>query len=134
MPDIVADVASFIAWFATALGFTGAFCAIYVRLTPHQEFDLIVRQHNASAAIALGGSLVGFAVALAGAIHNTQTPLEFMAWGAVAMITQFVAYFFARMSHRDLSNAIEQNAIAAAIWLASISIATGIISAACMSP
>lgn len=69
-----------------------AFCVTYVWLTPHREFQLIVHEHNASAAIALGGSLIGFAIALAGAIHNTQAPLEFVAWGFVAFAVQVLAY------------------------------------------
>jgi putative membrane protein len=103
-------------------------------LTPHREFDLIVRQHNASAAVAFGGSLIGFAIALAGAIHNTQSTPEFVAWGFVAFATQVVAYFLARLAHPGLSHAIEQNALAAALWVAAVSISAGVISAACMSP
>jgi len=105
-----------------------------VRLTPHREFQLIVHQHNASAAVALGGSLVGFAIALAGAIHNTQTAVEFLVWGFVAFATQVLAYLLARLGHPGLSHAIEQNAIAAALWVAALSISAGILSAACMSP
>jgi putative membrane protein len=38
------------------------------------------------------------------------------------------------LTHPDLSRAIEQNAVAAAVWLAAVSIAAGLISEACMSP
>lgn len=111
-----------------------AFCAVYVRLTPHREFQLIVREHNASASVALGGSLIGFSIALAGAIHNTRSPIEFLAWGLVAFAVQVLAYGLAKFGHPGLSHAIQQNAIAAALWVAAVSISAGILSAACMSP
>lgn len=124
----------FAAYFAAAIAFCVAFCVTYVWLTPHREFQLIVREHNASAAVALGGSLIGFSIALSGAIHNTQAPLEFVAWGFVAISVQVLAYRLARFGHPGLSHAIQQNAIAAALWVAAVSISAGILSAACMSP
>lgn len=55
-------------------------------------------------------------------------------WGLVALVVQIIAYGLAAVAHPGLSQAIEQNALAAAIWSASVSIAAGAISAACMSP
>ncbi|HXY58597.1 MAG TPA: DUF350 domain-containing protein [Methylocystis sp.] len=134
MPPIVNGLLAFSAYFAAAVAFCVGFCTVYVWLTPHREFDLIVRQHNASAAVAFGGGLLGFAIALAGAIHNTSSALEFVAWGFVAFAAQVVAYLLARLAHPGLSHAIEQNALASAIWVAAVSIAAGVLSAACMSP
>lgn len=134
MPDLLSGLIAFAAYFAGALGYCAIFGLIYTRLTPHREFDLIVRQHNASAGLAFGGALIGFAIALAGAIHNTQGAAEFMVWGFVAMASQIAAFGVASLFHPGLSHAIEQNALASAYWVASVSIAAGILSAACMSP
>ncbi|PWB83341.1 MAG: hypothetical protein C3F11_07105 [Methylocystaceae bacterium] len=134
MPDIAFGLLSFAAYFLAATAYCAAFCVAYTRLTPHHEFDLIVRQHNASAAVAFGSSLVGFAIALAGAIHNTRSATEFIVWGFVAFATQIVAYLLARVAHPGLSHAIEQNALAAALWVGAVSISAGVLSAACMSP
>ena len=134
MSEFLAGFAAFSAYLAAAIAFCVAFGAIYLRLTPHREFELIVQEHNASAAVALGGSLIGFALALAGAIHNTHSALEFVAWAFVTLAGQMLAYWLAGLAHPGLSRAIEQNALAAAIWQASVSIAVGLISAACMSP
>ena len=131
---MIANLLSFFAYFIGAIGYCAVFGLIYTRLTPHDEFDLIVRQHNATAGLAFGGALIGFAIALAGAIHNTGSALEFMVWGLVAMASQTLAYLFARLLHPGLSHAIEQNAIASGALIASISIAAGILGAACMSP
>ena len=134
MSDFFEGFLYFAAYFAGAIAFCVAFGAIYLRLTPHREFHLMTDQHNASAALALGGNLVGFAIALAGAIHNTHSALEFVVWAIVALLTQFIAYGLARLAYPGLSRAIEENAIAAAAWLAAVSIAAGLVSAACMSP
>lgn len=132
--EFFSGLVAFAIYFAAALAYGAAFCAVYARLTPHREFDLIVHQHNASAAVAFGGSLLGFAIALAGAIHNTQSALEFIVWGFVAFATQVIAYLLARLAHPGLSHAIEQNALAAAVWVGAVSISVGVVSAACMSP
>jgi putative membrane protein len=134
VPEFISGLLAFVTYFAAALAYGAAFCVIYTRLTPHREFDLIVHQHNASAAVALGSSLIGFSIALAGAIHNTESALEFIVWGFVALATQLIAYLLARFAYPGLSQAIEQNALAAALWVGAVSISAGVVSAACMSP
>jgi putative membrane protein len=134
MADFIAGVAAFLAYFAGATALSVIFGAIYLRLTPHRELDLVTREHNGSAALALGGTIVGYSIALAGAIHNTRSALEFLVWALLAIVPQLVALALARLAYPGLSKAIEQNALAAAAWQASISIAAGIVSAACMGP
>ena len=45
-----------------------------------------------------------------------------------------IAYLLARLMHPGLSHAIEQNAVAAALWVAAVSLSAGVLTAACMSP
>ena len=134
MGEFLGGVIAFFGYFGGALAFTAAFAAVYLRLTPHREFDLIVREHNASASVALSGTLIGYAIALAGAIHNTHSVFEFAVWAIIAALAQLLAYGVARLTHPNLSEAIEHNALAAAIWLAAVSISAGVVCAACMSP
>jgi putative membrane protein len=134
MPEFFHGLLAFAVYFAGAVGFCAAFCLLYSRVTRHDEFSLIVEEHNASAAIAFGGSLLGFAIALAAAIHHTGSVAEFLTWGLVALVTQFIAYGLARLAHPGLSRAIEENALAAAVWVAAVSVSAGLLSAACMSP
>lgn len=134
MPEFFHGLLAFAVYFLGAAGFCAAFCMIYVRVTRHDEFVLIVKDQNASAAIAFGGSLLGFAIALAAAIHHTGSIPEFVIWGAVALLAQIAAYVLARLAHPGLSGAIEENVLAAAIWVAAVSISAGVLSAACMSP
>ena len=85
-PETATGLVAFATYFAGALAYCVLFCAIYTRLTPHREFDLIVHQHNASAALAFGLALVGFAISLSAAIHNAESVVEFLVWGLVALV------------------------------------------------
>ena len=134
MGEFLQGALAFFGYFGGAIAFFVGFGVVYLRLTPHREFDLIVREHNASASIALSGTMIGFAIALAGAIHNTRSVGEFILWAFVAAFAQLIAYGLARLAHPGLSQAIEQNAVAAAVWLAAASISAGIVCDACMSP
>lgn len=134
MPDFFFGLLAFAVYFAGAVGFCAVFCLLYTRVTQHDEFSLIFEEQNASAAIAFGGSLLGFAIALAGAIHHTGSVIEFVVWGLVALLTQIIAYALARLAHPGLSAAIEENALGAAIWVAAVSVSAGLLSAASMSP
>lgn len=129
-----AGVLAFAVYFVGALAFCVVYGALYTRITPHKEFDLIVHQGNAAAAIAFGGSLLGFAIALAGAIHVSASILEFIAWGVVAFVAQLIAYALAAFVHPGLSAAIERDATASGLWVAAASVTTGLLNAACMSP
>ena len=132
--DFVFNVIAFFGYFGGSVAFCLAFGAIYEKMTPQREFYLIVHEHNASAAISFSGAMLGYALALAGALHNTHSVLEFVVWAVLGGLAQLLAYVIGRLVHPNLSQAIEQNAIAAAVWLAATSIAAGILCAACMSP
>jgi putative membrane protein len=125
---------AFAAYFAAAVALCILYLVVYTRVTPHQEYDLIIHEHNASAALALGLSLLGFAIALASAILHSANILDCIIWGLVALIVQIAAYYLARLAHPHISEAIRQNAMASGLWLGFVSIAAGILSAACMSP
>lgn len=133
MPPIAHAVLAFLGWLATAAGFTALFLAVYTRLTPHREFDLIVREHNASAALALGASLIGFAIPLSRAMAQSVSIVEFVVWGFIAFAVQLAAYGLARLAHPELSRAIEENTLSAALWLGAVSLAAGLLSAAAMT-
>ena len=124
---------AFAAYFTTSIALCVLYLAVYTRVTPHDEYDLIVHEHNVSAAVALGMSLCGFAIPLASAIFHSVDIFDCAIWGAIALLVQVIAYGLARLGHPDISKAIEQNALASALWLGFVSIAAGLLSAASMS-
>ncbi|WP_428151957.1 DUF350 domain-containing protein [Brevundimonas sp.] len=124
---------AFVIAFAAAGVFTVAFKLIYQWVTPYHERTLI-RDGNPAAAIALGGALIGYVLPLASALSHTVSLMEFAAWALLAGVIQigvFVA--ISRLAFKNLATRIEAGEIAAAIYLASISICVGLLNAACMT-
>jgi putative membrane protein len=124
---------AFASYFVAAAGLCALYLFVYTRVTTHREFDLIVREQNASAAVALGMSLLGFAIPLASAIAHSVSLLDCAIWGLIALIAQLAAYGLARLAHPGLSEAIAANALSAALWLGFVSLTAGVLSAAAMS-
>jgi putative membrane protein len=125
-------IPNFFLYGAIGLVLTGVFAVAYIRITGHDELKLI-RDGNASAALAFGGSLIGFAHPLSKAIAQASSIPDCVLWGLIALIVQLLAYAVARLLIPDLSKKIELNTMAAAITLASVSIVAGMLNAASMT-
>lgn len=124
---------AFLLAFVTAGVFTLAFKVIYQFATPYQERTLI-RQGNTAAAIALAGALIGYVLPLASALNHTVSILEFAAWATLAGVIQIVAFTAVRMiALPDVKARIENGEVSIGVYLAGISIAVGLLNAACMS-
>jgi putative membrane protein len=128
----LAGLGAFASYVAVASGLCVLYLFAYTRATGHDEFALIARG-NVASALALGASLLGFVAPLASAILHTVGLLDCAIWGFIALLTQLIAYGLARLTRPGLSAAIAAGDVAAAIWLASLSLAAGAISAASMS-
>jgi len=124
---------AFLVAFAVAGLFTVVFKLIYQWVTPYNEAKLI-REGNVAAAMALGGALVGYVLPLASALSNTVSLIEFCAWAALAGVIQIAAFSLVRfVAMKDVSARIEKGEIAAGLYLMSISLAVGLLNAACMT-
>ena len=128
----ISGLPAFLAYFAAALGLVALYLATYLTATPHREIALI-RADNVAAAIALGASLVAYAVPLAAAIYNAQTILDLLVWGLVALVVQILVYWLVRLLLPDLSRRIADGEVASAVLLAAASLAGGIVNAAAMT-
>lgn len=124
---------AFLLAFVVAGLFTIAFKYIYQWVTPYNEKALI-RAGNVSAAIALAGALIGYALPLASALSHTVSLPEFAAWATVAGIVQIAAFTGVRLlALPDVKARVENNEISIGVYLAGISIAVGVLNAACMT-
>ena len=124
---------AFIIAFAAAVAFFVAFKFIYQLVTPYHESSLI-RQGNTAAAVSLGGALIGFVLPLASALSQTVSLPEFAAWAVLAGVIQIVSFIVvSRLVYKNLAQRIEAGEMAAAIYMASISIGVGLLNAACMT-
>ena len=124
---------AFLGYFAIAVVLLLLFGFIYTRLTAHDEFELI-RHGKSAAAIALGGSLLAFALPLCSAIVHSLSLVDFVIWGVIAMVIQIGTFFVVRVFLTNLSQRISDNELSAGLFVALTSLSVGAINAACMTP
>ncbi|MFD3263567.1 DUF350 domain-containing protein [Phenylobacterium ferrooxidans] len=128
-----ASALAFLVAFVAAGLFTVIFKVLYQWATPYNEAKLI-REGNTAAALALGGALLGYVIPLASALSHTISLIEFCAWAALAGVIQIAAFTLIRMIvMKDVTARIERGEMAAGVYLASISLAVGMLNAACMT-
>lgn len=125
-------VVQFLAYFIAALVLTTIFLIIYMRITPYNEFDLIDKG-NTAAACSLSGALFGFIIPLASAIIHSVNFFDMLLWGAVALGIQVLAYLLVRQLFKGLPTAIQEGMVSKGVFLGALSMAAGILNAACMS-
>lgn len=124
---------AFLVAFVAAGLFTIAFKYIYQWVTPYNEKALI-RQGNLAAAIALAGALIGYVLPLASALSHTVSLPEFAAWATLAGVIQIAAFTGVRLvALPDVKTRIENGETSIGVYLAGISIAVGVLNAACMT-
>ncbi|MCB4803046.1 putative membrane protein [Methylobacterium brachiatum] len=128
----ISGLPAFLLYVVTAGGLIGLYLLVYTLATAHNELALI-RRDVAAAAVALGFSLVGFALPLAVAIYNAQSILDCIVWGLVALVVQILIYWLVRLAVPDLSQRIEDGRMAAAVLLGAASFAGGLVNAASMT-
>lgn len=121
----LAGLPSFLLYFALGL-------ALYVRVTPYHELDLI-REGNAAAAISLAGALLGFVLPLASAIVHSVSALDMIVWGIVAFVVQIVVYVVVSRLVPRFAEAIAAGRAAAGTLLAALALAVGVLNAASMA-
>jgi len=128
----LSGLADFLIFFVLSLALVALYLALYTFATAHNEFALI-RANVISAAVALGLSLIGFALPLASAVVHAQSVLDCLVWGIVALVVQIVAYGLVRLVMPNLSQRIAAGEMAAALFLGAASLTAGIINAAAMT-
>jgi putative membrane protein len=128
----LAGLPAFLAYFGLAVALMAGYLVIYTRLTPQREFTLI-RLNNQAAATALGGSLLGFALPLHGAITNAISLLDCALWGLIALAIQVLTFLLLRLVLSGLPDRIARGEQAAGTFVAAVSIAVGLLNAASMT-
>jgi putative membrane protein len=125
-------LSDFLSFFLIATALVGLYLFVYTLATAHNEFALI-RQNVVSAAVALGLSLIGFALPLSSAVVHAKTVMDCLMWGLVALVVQIVVYWLVRLVVPNLSQRIAADEIASALFLGAASLAAGILNAASMT-
>ncbi len=128
MPAILA----YLLHLATAVALVVVFFIVYTRITPWDEMTL-VRQGNHAAALSLAGTLIGFSLPIASALMHTPDYIQFLGWGAGAMLVQILVYNVATRLLRMSKDQIEADNSAFGGLLGAISVAIGLINAGSIS-
>ena len=115
-----------------SLAYFAVYVAIYVRITPYPELELI-RRGNVAAACSLSGSLLGFAVPLASAVAHSVNLVDMALWALVAMTVQVGAFVAVKLIIPGIARDIAEAKTAQGIFLGALSLAVGVLNAACMS-
>jgi putative membrane protein len=128
----LAGLPAFLSYLAVAIGLLASFLLVYVLVTPYREFALI-RQGNPAAAASLSGAMLGFVLPLASAIAHSVSLPDMAVWGSVALVVQLSVYMVARLLLPDLARDIPAGKVATGVFLGALSLAVGILNAACMT-
>ena len=128
MPQVIA----YISHLASGLALLAGFFFIYTKFTPYDELQLI-RKGNRAAARSLAGALIGFCLTLASSILHNNTLAIFLAWAAGGMLVQLGVYVLIAHTIARVDQAIVDDNEAMGTLMGGISIAVGILNAACMS-
>lgn len=126
-------VFGFLIYMVVAALLFALFQFVYTRLTKHKEFELI-RGNNTAAAVALGGSLIGFALPASNIIAYSVSVVDFVVWVLIAAVVQLLAFLVASLVIKRLSDRIANGEVAAAIYSASVAVSVGFLNSACMTP
>lgn len=122
----------FLLYFAVALVLLVAYIAIYVRVTPYREITLI-REGNMAAAFSLSGAILGFVTPLAAVVRHSVNLADLAVWGLIALVIQVLAYVVVKLVVPSIARDIPAGNGAAGFFLGILSVAVGILNAACMS-
>ena len=107
--------------------------AIYVRVTPFREREMVAHG-NAAAGTMLAGATLALAIPLAAMLATSGTFLDVLVWGIVALILQLITLGVVALVMRNFRTMIEGGNIAAAVTLAGAQISVALLNAAAMVP
>ncbi len=122
----------FLVYFAVATILLIAFIVVYIRVTPWSEFAL-VREGNMAAAFSLTGAVLGFVAPLSAVVQHSVNLGDLAIWGVIALVVQVLAFVVVKLALPNLARDIPANNGAAGFLLGGLSLAVGLLNAACMS-
>lgn len=125
-------LSAFSAYFGACIGLWVLFALLYAMVTPYRELSLI-REGNTAAACSYSGALLGFIIPLASAVTHSVGMLDMIIWGIVALVVQVTTFFVVKLVFPSIVQDIPNNQAAKGIFLGVMSLAVGIINAACMT-
>ncbi len=108
---------------------------LFMLSTPKINEMRLIAEKNLSAALLLGGKVVGLAVVLGAAAEYSVSLIDMAIWGAIGIVSQIIVFVLAEVVtiRFSISNAIKEDNRAVGVMLFSLSLAIGWIVAKCLS-
>ena len=126
---------NFLAYLGVAIGLLVVGVILFTISTPKiKEFKLIAEK-NVSAAMLLGGKVMGLAIVLGAAAEYSISLMDMAIWGVIGIVSQIVVFILAEVItiRFSIQKAIEEDNRAVGTILLSLSLAVGWIVAKCLS-
>ena len=126
---------NFLSYLGVAIGLLVVGVVLFTISTPKiKEFKLIAEK-NVSAAMLLGGKVVGLAIVLGAAAEYSISLMDMAIWGVIGIVSQIIVFIIAEVItiRFSIQKAIEEDNRAVGTMLLSLSIAVGWIVAKCLS-
>lgn len=130
---IIDQLLNFAFYFSFAIALIGLFTWLYVKVTPYDEYQLILNEGNEAAAIALVGAMIGFALPIASVMYHSVSLTDFMMWAVIAGVVQLSIAALITRGLKTFDELMVKGLKAAGILLAGVHLVAGIINAASMS-
>lgn len=130
--DSFAGFDDFLAYLGVSAAYLAVFVAIYIRITPYREMQLI-REGNMAASFSLSGAILGFIVPLASAIQHSVSLIDMAIWGLIAMGVQIAAFIVVKLCIPSICRDVPEGKGAQGFFLGTLSLGVGLLNAACMS-
>ena len=130
--SLLAGFPILITHFLTTLLVFIAASLIYILITPHQEFKLI-KDGNKSAALSIGGALLGLSIPLAVCLAGSVNTYDIVIWGSVTLGIQLTVYFIIDLLVRGISVSIQNDNLAPTIFLVSAKLSIALLNAAAIA-
>jgi len=105
-----------------------------ITTTKVKEFKLIAEK-NVTAALSLGGKVLGLAVVLGSAAEFSISLVDMIIWGAIGIVAQIIVFIIAEVItiRFSIEKAIQEDNRAVGVLLFSLSLAVGWIVAKCLT-
>lgn len=127
--------ANFASYLGVALLLLTAGIQLFIISTPKlKEFGLIAEK-NMTAALSLGGKVIGLAIVLGAAAEYSVSLIDMAIWGVIGILSQIIVFILAEVItiRFSIQKAIEEDNRAVGVMLFSLSVAIGWIVAKCLS-
>ncbi len=108
---------------------------LFLISTPKLKEFRLIGEKNVTAALSLGGKIVGLALVLGAAAEYSVSLLDMAVWGLIGIVSQIIVFIIAEVItiRFSIQKAIEEDNRAVGIILFSLSLTIGWIVAKCLS-